>query len=80
MTAPTTQNDPGSSAVSNAAAFEMDAYLADCRELTLPTRPAKALRPALCIGTCLALGGNLDGVLPSAAAFELQPRAGRVIR
>jgi geranylgeranyl diphosphate synthase type II len=36
-----------------------------------PFRPAKALRPALCIGTCLAMGGHLDGVLPSAVAFEL---------
>src|SRR3712207_2400646 len=39
--------------------------------LDYPMRPAKALRPALCIGTCLALGGNLDAALPSAAAFEL---------
>ena len=39
--------------------------------LDYPMRPAKALRPALCIATALALGGQLDGVLPSAAAFEL---------
>lgn len=39
--------------------------------LEYPLRPAKALRPALCIGTCLALGGHLDAALPSAAAFEL---------
>jgi geranylgeranyl diphosphate synthase, type II len=39
--------------------------------LDYPMRPAKALRPALCIGTCRAFGGNLDAVLPSAAAFEL---------
>lgn len=39
--------------------------------LDYPLRPAKALRPALCIATCLALGGHLDGALPSAAAFEL---------
>jgi geranylgeranyl diphosphate synthase type II len=73
----------------------IEAYLQQCRELTLeairrylpldtrntaglyelmleyPLRPAKALRPALCLSTCLALGGNVDGVLPSAAAFEL---------
>src|SRR6185436_18657700 len=36
-----------------------------------PYRPAKALRPALCIGTCLALGGRRESALPSAAAFEL---------
>jgi len=39
--------------------------------LDYPMRPAKGLRPALCIGTCMALGGHLDAVLPSAAAFEL---------
>ncbi|HEY7371849.1 MAG TPA: polyprenyl synthetase family protein [Polyangia bacterium] len=36
-----------------------------------PLRPAKALRPALCIASSLAVGGHLDGVLPSAAALEL---------
>ncbi len=75
--------------------FRIDAYLQDCRRLTLeeikrhvprdtrntaglydlildyPMRPAKALRPALCIGVCLGLGGHLDAALPSAAAFEL---------
>lgn len=39
--------------------------------LDYPMRPAKALRPALCMGAALALGGNLDAALPSAAAFEL---------
>jgi geranylgeranyl diphosphate synthase type II len=39
--------------------------------LDYPLRPAKALRPALCMGTCRALGGNVDAALPSAAAFEL---------
>jgi geranylgeranyl diphosphate synthase type II len=39
--------------------------------LDYPLRPAKALRPALCMGVCLSLGGHLDGALPSAAAFEL---------
>lgn len=39
--------------------------------LDYPMRPAKALRPALCLATALALGGQLDAALPSAAAFEL---------
>lgn len=39
--------------------------------LDYPLRPAKALRPALCVAVCLALGGTLDAALPSAAAFEL---------
>ncbi|MBK7976855.1 MAG: polyprenyl synthetase family protein [Deltaproteobacteria bacterium] len=34
-------------------------------------REAKALRPALCIATCRALGGQLAAVLPSAAMLEL---------
>jgi geranylgeranyl pyrophosphate synthase len=38
--------------------------------ISLP-RPAKALRPALCIATSLSLGGDLDAVLPSAAVLEL---------
>ena len=33
--------------------------------------PASWIRPALCIGTGLALGGRLDRVLPMAAALEL---------
>lgn len=36
-----------------------------------PLRQAKALRPALAIATCRALGGRLDQVLPSAAVLEL---------
>lgn len=36
-----------------------------------PLRAAKALRPALCIATCRALGGSLEGVVRSAAALEL---------
>ncbi len=36
-----------------------------------PLRPAKALRPAICIATCRALGGHLDAVAPSAAVLEL---------
>jgi geranylgeranyl diphosphate synthase type II len=39
--------------------------------LDYPLRPAKALRPALCMSVCLGLGGNLDAALPSAAALEL---------
>lgn len=39
--------------------------------LDYPMRPAKALRPALCVAVCLASGGHLDAALPSAAAFEL---------
>lgn len=38
--------------------------------LDYPLREAKALRPALCIATCRALGGQLESVLPSAAAIE----------
>jgi geranylgeranyl diphosphate synthase type II len=38
--------------------------------LDYPLRDAKALRPALCIATCRALGGQLDAVLPSAAVLE----------
>jgi geranylgeranyl diphosphate synthase type II len=36
-----------------------------------PLRPAKALRPALCIATAMAMRAHLDAVLPSAAALEL---------
>jgi geranylgeranyl diphosphate synthase, type II len=39
--------------------------------LDYPMRPAKALRPALCMSACLALGGDVDAALPAAAAFEL---------
>lgn len=40
-----------------------------------PLRDAKALRPALAIATCRALGGPLEGVLPTAAALELYHNA-----
>lgn len=40
-----------------------------------PLREAKALRPALCIATCRALGGPLHGVLRSAAVIELYHNA-----
>lgn len=39
--------------------------------LDYPLREAKALRPALCIATCRALGGQLEAALPSAAMLEL---------
>jgi geranylgeranyl diphosphate synthase, type II len=35
------------------------------------TRPAKALRPTLCLATCGALGGSIEDALPVAAALEL---------
>jgi len=40
-----------------------------------PLREAKALRPALCIAVCRALGSNLAAVLPSAAVLELYHNA-----
>jgi geranylgeranyl diphosphate synthase type II len=81
------------------ATFDLEAYLADARAMTLqelrrvvpvearasavlydlifeyPLRDAKGLRPALCIATCRAFGGTLEGVLPSAAALELYHNA-----
>lgn len=45
------------------------------RMLEYPLRAAKALRPALCIATCRALGGPLEGVLSSAAVLELYHNA-----
>ena len=39
--------------------------------LDYPFRTGKALRPALCIATCRALGGALESVLPTAAVLEL---------
>jgi geranylgeranyl diphosphate synthase, type II len=39
--------------------------------LEYPLREAKGLRPALTIASCLALGGNLDEIVPTAAALEL---------
>jgi geranylgeranyl diphosphate synthase type II len=36
-----------------------------------PSRPAKGLRPALCLATCSALGGDLSRALNSAVAIEL---------
>ena len=43
--------------------------------LDYPLRHAKALRPALCIATCRALGGRLESVLRSAAVLELYHNA-----
>jgi geranylgeranyl diphosphate synthase type II len=43
--------------------------------LDYPLRDAKALRPALCIATCRALGGRLEAVLRSAAVLELYHNA-----
>jgi geranylgeranyl pyrophosphate synthase len=34
-------------------------------------QPSKGLRPALCLATCRAYGGNTDAALPSAAGLEL---------
>jgi geranylgeranyl diphosphate synthase type II len=36
-----------------------------------PSRPAKALRPALCLATCSVLGGDPERALNSAVAVEL---------
>ncbi|MFN2376805.1 MAG: polyprenyl synthetase family protein [Candidatus Binatia bacterium] len=43
--------------------------------LDYPLRDAKALRPALAIATCRALGGRLSSVLRSAAVLELYHNA-----
>lgn len=43
--------------------------------LDYPLREGKALRPALCISVCRALGGNLESVLCSAAVLELYHNA-----
>lgn len=43
--------------------------------LDYPLRGGKALRPALCIATCLGLGGHLDAILPTAATLELYHNA-----
>ncbi len=43
--------------------------------LEYPLREAKALRPALCIATCRALGGERTAVLRSASVLELYHNA-----
>jgi geranylgeranyl diphosphate synthase, type II len=45
------------------------------RMLDYPRRSAKALRPALCIATCRALGGGIEAALPTAAVLELYHNA-----
>jgi geranylgeranyl diphosphate synthase type II len=36
-----------------------------------PSRGGKAIRPSLCLASCVAFGGELDEALPSAVAIEL---------
>ncbi|MET0902309.1 MAG: polyprenyl synthetase family protein [Acidimicrobiales bacterium] len=36
-----------------------------------PRRGGKAIRPSLCLATCVAFGGELDDARPSAAAIEM---------
>jgi geranylgeranyl diphosphate synthase type II len=43
--------------------------------LDYPLREGKALRPALCIAVCRALGGKLESVVRSAAVLELYHNA-----
>jgi geranylgeranyl diphosphate synthase type II len=43
--------------------------------LEYPLREAKALRPAICIATCRALGGSLEAVSRSAATLEFYHNA-----
>ena len=45
------------------------------RMLEYPLREAKALRPALCLATCRALGGRVEQALPTAVALELYHNA-----
>jgi geranylgeranyl diphosphate synthase, type II len=56
---------------------ERNPYSAQLYDLMLdyPLREGKALRPALCIATCRALGGGLEAVLPSAAVLEMYHNA-----
>ena len=35
------------------------------------SRPGKGIRPALCLATCRAFGGDVDDALPSATAIEM---------
>lgn len=43
--------------------------------LDYPLRPAKGLRPGLCIAACRAFGGKVQAVLPTAAVLELYHNA-----
>src|SRR5690606_15564967 len=45
------------------------------RLLDYPLREAKALRPAICIATALALGGTLEAAAPNAVVLELYHNA-----
>jgi len=38
---------------------------------TYPSRPGKAIRPALCLATCRAFGGSDDDAFPVAVAIEM---------
>jgi geranylgeranyl diphosphate synthase type II len=40
-----------------------------------PARGGKAIRPALCLATCVAFGGTVEEALPSAVAIELMHNA-----
>jgi geranylgeranyl diphosphate synthase type II len=40
-----------------------------------PSRPGKGLRPALCLATCRALGGDIEKAISSAVAIELTHNA-----
>lgn len=51
------------------AASPVRAHLYDLM-FDYPMRQAKALRPALCIATCRALGGSLEAVMRSATVLE----------
>jgi geranylgeranyl diphosphate synthase type II len=51
-------------------AGEPRAYLYDVL-MDYPSRPGKAIRPALCLATCVAFGGEAEEALPSAVAIEL---------
>src|SRR5436190_12103087 len=43
--------------------------------LDYPLRGGKALRPALCVASCRALGGRLEDVIRTAAVIELYHNA-----
>jgi geranylgeranyl diphosphate synthase type II len=57
-------------ALSHLAADGLSPYLV-APAVDYLARGGKALRPALCLATCEAFGGDLDRALPSAAAIEL---------
>lgn len=40
-----------------------------------PSRGGKAIRPALCLATCVAFGGRIEEALPSAVALEMMHNA-----